>query len=113
MKKQLELFKEEKNVVEPPKVIDVLGKKFEVVLLKDEEEKDSDGYMELSEQRIGIRLHKAMDYNHDTLFHELTHAVDEIMHLKLKEHQVHILAAGLIAVLKQNKELRDWLFPNE
>jgi hypothetical protein len=92
-----------------PKTIDVLGKKFTIEALKPDEYEECDGFMSLPQQVIGIRLQPAMDYNHDTMFHEITHAVDEILGLGLKEKQVHQLSAGLIAVLKQNKELTEWL----
>lgn len=93
----------------PPKSIDILGKKFEIKLLEPGEQDNCDGYMSLSEQIIAIRLQPAKDYNHDTGFHELIHAVDEILGLGLKEKQVHQLAAGLIAVMKQNPDFIEWL----
>lgn len=93
----------------PPEKIDILGKKFTIKLLEPEEQEDSDGYMELSKQVIAIRLQPANDYNHDTGLHEVIHAIDEILRLKLKEHQVHQLASGLIAVLKQNPLFVEWL----
>ena len=96
---------------ELPKIIDVLGKKFKVIQIQesDTEYENDSGFMHLSNQEIGIRMYSAGDINHDTILHEVIHAVDEILHLRMKENQVHQLAAGLIAVLKQNKELAKWL----
>lgn len=93
----------------PPDSIDVLGKKFTLKQLEPDEMEDCDGYMELAAQVIGWRPQPADDYNHDTVFHEITHAVDDILLLGLKEKQVHLIASGLLAVLKQNKELAAWL----
>lgn len=87
----------------------ILGKTFDIHFLNDDEKTDCDGEMILREQQISLRLHPALQYNQDTLLHEVIHAVEEIMHLKLKEHQVHQLAVGLMSVLKQNPELTEWL----
>lgn len=100
------------KVNNPPSSIDILGKKFIVKVLT-EAEADAlnvDGLMELDKQLISLRLQVADDYNHDTLLHEVIHSVDEILSIGLRERQVHQLAAGLIAVLKQNKDLTNWLF---
>lgn len=98
-----------KDVDSPPEIIDILGKRFKLLQLAPDEHEDCDGYMELAAQVIGWRPQPASDYNHDTVFHEVTHAVDEILCLGLKERQVHLIASGLLAVLKQNKELATWL----
>lgn len=89
--------------------IDVLGKRFTMRELEPGEKEDCDGYMDLAAQVIAWRPQPGDDYNHDTVFHELTHAVDEILLLGLKERQVHLIASGLLAVLKQNKKLAEWL----
>jgi hypothetical protein len=43
------------------------------------------------------------------LLHEVLHAVDEAMGLKLKEYQVKGAATGLLAVLKRNPALVAYL----
>jgi hypothetical protein len=100
---------EPKNEGMPPEMIDVLGKSFNVKILAPDESEGNDGYMDLSIYEIGVRMHPSNDYNKDTVFHELTHAIDEVMALKLKEHQVHQLAVGWMAVLKHNPKLAKWL----
>ena len=45
----------------------------------------------------------------DTVWHEITHAVDETLGLNLSERQVHALAAGQLAVLLDNPKLIDLL----
>lgn len=45
----------------------------------------------------------------DTVWHEITHAVDETLGLKLSESQVHAIAAGQLAVLLDNPKLIDLL----
>jgi hypothetical protein len=93
----------------PPKEVDVLGKKFTIELLSPDENTDCDGYMDFASLKIGLRLQPAMGYNQDTVVHEITHAIDEVLSLGLRERQVHQLAAGFIAVLKQNPALVEWL----
>lgn len=93
----------------PPETINVLGKTFTLKQILPDEHESCDGYMDISGQVIGWRPQPGADYNHDTVFHEITHAVDDTLLLGLKEKQVHLIASGLLAVLKQNKELAAWL----
>jgi hypothetical protein len=102
----------EKTVVTndlPPETINVLGKTFTVHLIEPDQSEDEDGSMILLDQRINIRLQPAAEYNSDTMLHELIHAVDEMLLLKLKEPQVHQLAVGLMSIFNQNKELMEWM----
>jgi hypothetical protein len=101
------------ETVLPPETVDVLGRRFKVKLLEPDESEDDDGYMEIGTQTIGLRLQPGLNYNQDTLLHEITHAVDETLLLGMKERQVHLLATGILAVLKQNKELTAWLLKDE
>lgn len=118
---QLSLFPENnktdaKTVELPiPKTLNILGKKFKLVLIQEGDESsvvdDCDGLTELSKQTITMRLHaEAEDYDRDTMFHEVIHATEQILFLRMKENQVHQLASGLLAVFSQNPELATWLF---
>ncbi len=97
------------TLVVPPSTINILGKKFTIICMQPDCEHTGDGYMELQTQQIGVRLQPANDYNQDTGLHEVIHAVDEILSIGLKEKQVHQLAAGLIAVIKNNPDFVEWL----
>jgi len=79
----------------PPEIIDILGKKFTIKLLEPTELEDCDGYMELAAQVIGLRLQPAPDYNHDTTFHEITHAVDEILCIGLRRETSTSISCGI------------------
>jgi len=97
------------NSVSPPGRIDVLGKKFKIKVMPTELEPDVDGLMELDKQNIWYRDKEALSYNQDTVLHELVHAVDETLRLGMKEQQVHQLASALLAVIKHNPALVNWL----
>lgn len=45
----------------------------------------------------------------DTLMHEILHALSDTLRLRLKEKQVHPLAAGLIQVLHDNPKVAEYL----
>jgi len=107
---QLKLFESNESPDDlPPDTLDIFGKRFTIKLLEPDESDDCDGYMDLGKSEIGLRIQESNDYNKDTLLHEVVHAIDETLNLKLKESQVHQLAVGLLAVLKQNKKFSQWL----
>lgn len=97
------------NPLAPPAKIDILGKKFKILKMADDQEADSDGMMVLPDQEIWYREHAALSYNQDTVVHEALHGIDEVLQLGLKEKQVHQLAASLLAVIKHNPEFIKWL----
>ena len=115
----LTLFSEEDFVTEPSAnicpvdEIEILGRKYKIELMGEVEDPESDGSMDLSSQAIKYRPAPGADYNRDTIFHEITHAVDETLLCELTERQVHLMATGLLSVLKQNPELIEWLCSNE
>jgi hypothetical protein len=97
------------SVLELPRIIKVLGKSFKIRILTPEEETDSEGMMTLDKQEIAIRPQEAIEQVQDTALHETIHAVDESLYLRMTETQVHKLATGLLAVLKDNPEYARWL----
>lgn len=58
---------------------------------------------------IKIETGKAKEQEQDTVFHEVLHAVDYTMQAKLSERQVATMATGLLAVLKENPSLVEYL----
>lgn len=45
----------------------------------------------------------------DVVFHELTHAISDLMNLDLTENQVTLLATGWISLLHDNPHLYEYL----
>lgn len=92
-----------------PTTAKVLGKTFNLKVLVPGQNEDVDGLMCLSRQEIWVRLLHAKEQSQDSMLHELIHAVDESLCLGMRERQVFALAAGLLAVLKDNPALTEWI----
>jgi hypothetical protein len=45
----------------------------------------------------------------DTLLHECIHAIDDCFQLKMSERQVYCLAVGVIALLRDNRDMLNYL----
>jgi hypothetical protein len=99
--------------------VKILGKKWKVryvphdhALLNGENDEDSwsaTGTCRSNECHIAVASDIDRQVQADTLWHEITHAVDETLGLGLTEQQVHALAAGQMAVLFDNPKLIELL----
>ena len=67
------------------------------------------GECDSDKQVITILDQQPLETEQDTLLHEVLHAVDDAMGLKMKEAQVKGAATGLLAVLKDNPRLAAYL----
>jgi hypothetical protein len=92
-----------------PHRIKVLGKPFEIKWLSAELSPELLGECDSDGQVIMVREGQPLEQEQDTLWHELIHAVDEAMDSRLKESQVKRLATGLLAVIKDNPSLIQYL----
>jgi hypothetical protein len=63
------------------------------------------GQVDYRAQEIVISQAQHPDQQLDTLLHEALHALDQTLRLELSEGQVHALAGGLVALLRDNPEL--------
>lgn len=90
-----------------PEKIKILGKVFKVVSGPLSE--DLNGECDSDNQTIAIRDGQPLESEQDTLLHEVLHAVDDAMGLKMKEAQVKGAATGLLAVLKDNPRFTSYL----
>jgi hypothetical protein len=96
--------------VKRPSKIRVLGKKFSVEYCSGSPLDDGlNGECDYDNQQILVREGQPLESEQDTLLHEVLHAIDESMGLKLKESQVKGAATGLLAVLKDNASLGSYL----
>jgi hypothetical protein len=96
-----------------PETVSVIGKTYRVCLIENNDysslEKGNDGECDHDNQIIKIRLGKADDYIKDTFLHECIHALEESFKLDFTEKQVERLATGLLAILNDNPQVKEFL----
>jgi hypothetical protein len=96
--------------VKRPERIKVLGKRFALQFPDGAPLDDGlNGECDSDNQLILVRDGQPLESEQDTVLHEILHAVDEAMGLKMKESQVKGAATGLLAVLKDNPALVTYL----
>ena len=79
----------------------------EIVVDSDE---DFVGRCHPNQQLITIDKRLPPDKKRQTLLHEIIHAINfEYGNLKISEKNVDIFATALLSLLKDNKDLKDWL----
>ena len=84
----------------------VVGKRYAIQYLEDI---GTQGDCNNQKQVIRVEKGNALEQEQDTVLHEILHAVDYAMQTKLKEAQVAALATGLLAVMKENPVLMEYL----
>jgi len=96
-----------------PRRVRVLGKRYDISYLPEEQLPDVYGLCHRGEQRIDIRDGLPECEEADTVLHELLHAVLYGMGVQLPEatEEKFVLAAasGLIGVLQDNPQFARWL----
>jgi len=90
--------------------LDILGKPYQVVLVDPTFEEGTYGQCDDANGTLKIRRGQKDLLELDTVLHEMTHAIDFAMALRLKERQVAAYAAGLVCVLKANPHLLDYIW---
>jgi hypothetical protein len=96
--------------VKRPERLRILGKRFTVQYSSGAPLDDGlNGECDSDNQKILVRDGQPLESEQDTLLHEVLHAIDEAMGLKMKEAQVKGAATGLLAVLKDNASLGSYL----
>lgn len=93
-----------------PKKVRILAKDFQVHVLEDGILGGSD-LGGVNNVRCQIQLSAAQDSQQmrDTLIHEIIHAVDYAVAAGLEERQVHAIASGMYAVIRDNERLIEYL----
>ena len=89
-----------------PETIRILGKIYRV---SRKVMKKSFGQCDHGQLKITINPKQAKQQEQDTVLHEVIHAVEYGMQLEMEEEQVHSLASGLYAVLRDNPKLVKYL----
>jgi hypothetical protein len=91
-----------------PSTIKVLGKPYSVTYVLEMEDDDT-GAIDSTTQEVKLLEGQAFEAERDTALHEIIHAIDFSVAIKLKERQVHALAAGLLQVLRENPKFTKYL----
>lgn len=90
-----------------PDTLDILGKPYTVTVV-DREEGDY-GECKHSQCLLEVASYQCDHQKRDTLLHEAMHAVDLEMHCGMSEPQIRRMATGMLALLRQNRELVNFL----
>ena len=88
--------------------LDILGKQY-VVVSVERDSKDDYGECFADQCRIEIATFQCDEQRCDTLLHEVLHAIDHEMDCHMSEPQIRRMATGLLAVLRHNADMVNYL----
>lgn len=92
-----------------PETIKILGKPYAVNMVSLLDDGATVGEMSEHHQAITMAEGQTFENERDTLLHEIVHAVEERLLLKMRETQVARLSTGLLQVLRENSKLVRYL----
>ena len=92
-----------------PRTVRVIGKTFAIEYVEAVDDEGNSGEHRRDDQLIKIKLKQHPETLRETLLHEVIHAVEEQLDLGMKERQVHSLAIGLFQVLRENRDLVEFI----
>ncbi len=92
-----------------PLSVRILGKHYKVEPMPEHTMDGEFGACNYAFQLIEYNSKLAVDECKDTILHEMVHALDHGMQLKLTEEQVHAVATGFYSIIKDNKEFFEWV----
>ena len=87
----------------------ILGKLYTVNIVSVNSLPNDYGECNNEHQTIKVREDIHPENQADVLLHEVFHAIDSGMNLKLTERHVHGMATGLLAVIYDNPDFMEWL----
>lgn len=98
---------EEPVSIDVVKEVRILGKLFRISAAEPEPAFDPHGVcgaMFLHTNSIVFRSAMSADEIRETVLHEVIHAIADCLHIKIKEHAVHAMSAGIYQVLRDNPQ---------
>lgn len=90
-----------------PTKLKIIGR--DTPVLKLEDLPDKYGEFDYNTFTIKVKAGQHTLAEADTLLHECIHALDDCFQLKMTERQVYCTATGIIALLRDNRELVQYL----
>lgn len=95
--------------IDRPKRVKVGSRYYDIEYVASVDADDSLGECDYLPQKCLIKEGQAFEGERDSVIHELFHAVDENQQTDLKEKQVHMLASGVLTLLRDNPKLVSYL----
>jgi len=92
-----------------PSIIRIVGKNYCAMFVDSVDSNDSNGEHDMQKQEIKVKNSIHPELQRDTLLHEILHAIDEQLDMRLKHRQVHALAVAIMQVLRENDDLVGFL----
>lgn len=89
--------------------VKILGKTYQVRPLADNTRNEAFGTASYGDQLIQFNSMLQLEEKQDTILHEMIHCLDHIMQTNLEERQVHALASGIYAMIRDNPHFFLWL----
>ena len=100
-------------MVNAPTKLRIIGKTFQIKTFEPNPLANGlQGFHDSNLQVITLQTGNGFDDARDTLLHEVIHAIDYGIQVNLEERQVHALASGLYAVMRDNPDFVAWLMEN-
>lgn len=96
-----------------PGALDVLGKSYRIEMKECDAGSGDYGECFVDQCRIEIATYQCDAQKRDTLLHEAMHAIDHELHCNMSEAQTRRMATGLLALLRQNPVLADFLMATD
>jgi hypothetical protein len=92
-----------------PLSVRILGKHYKIEPMNSHAQDGEFGACNYAYQLLEYNQKLCIDELKDTILHEMVHVLDHGMQLQLKEEQVHAVATGLYAIIKDNPEFFQWV----
>jgi hypothetical protein len=93
-----------------PSTLKILGKRFRVQYVSGEPlSEDETGECDSEKQLISVKEGQELEAEQDTVIHEILHALEDLLELKLEHDNIVRLTTGLHALVKENPRLFTYL----
>jgi hypothetical protein len=86
--------------------LSILGRQYDVII---KDEMVETGLCDYEGATISIKSGQVLHREVDTLLHECIHAIDECMQTHLTERQVYCITVGVLALLKDNEHVLQYI----
>jgi hypothetical protein len=96
-----------------PKEVRVIGKRYRTRIVDKVDDEESCGESDPVEQTLRLLKAQGFEQARDTVLHEALHGVEHQLNLDLEEQQIHQMATGMLALMRDNPSLVKYLMAKE